>query len=101
MYLANIIQACAWQTTEKIEAARSDKNNKYKYQTNINYSFGVLKDKFISAVLELDPQKRSHIVEKILLRIIKSVTPVKPGRSAPRPSKPRKSKFHHNMKSNS
>lgn len=100
LYLANIVEAAAWDSTETIKQQRQYKDNKYEYQTNKNYSFGVLKDKFILAVIEPDPQIRAHKVSQILKRIVKSVTPVKPGRSILRPAKPRSSKFHHNMKSN-
>ena len=100
MYLCNIAAAAAWEADEKIAQNRKDKSNRYLYKTNVNHEIGVLKDQFILALLHPGPYHQAYLINKIINRIAKAVTPIKPGRNTPRPKSPRESKFHHNHKSN-
>ena len=100
MYMANIAAAAYWEAQEQVASERAKKDNRYHYQVNVNHEIGVLKDRFILALLEDDAEKRSKQVRKILLLLIKRVSPVRPNRSVARKSSSRNSKFHHNQKSN-
>ena len=100
MYMTNIAAAAYWEAQEQVDDERAEKDNRYQYQVNVNHVIGVLKDRFILALLEDDEEKRSKQVRKILLLLAKRVSPVRPNRSVARKSSSRKSKFHHNQKSN-
>lgn len=100
MYMANIAAAACWEAQEQVEKERHNKDNKYEYHVNVNHEIGVLKDRFIMAMLQTDLAKRSYDVKKIISLLASRVTPFRPYRSVPRNSNPRNSNFHHNRKSN-
>jgi len=100
MYMANIAAAAYWEAQEQVTFERAKKDNRHHYQVNVNHEIGVLKDRFILALLEDDAEKRSKQVRKILLLLAKRVSPVRPNRSVARKNSSRNSKFHHNQKSN-
>ena len=100
MYLTNFAASCAIDVQEEIESKREDKDNKYQYQANINELIGVLKDRLVLALAEDDPAKQAAKISLILDEIKEYVVPIRPGRSVPRNSSPRKTKFHHNQKAN-
>jgi hypothetical protein len=100
MYLSNMASAFYWDAQEKVVEERRDKDNKYEYHVNVNHEIGVLKDKFIAAIIEPDDTKRNKLIDKILEQLSSRVTPFRPNRSVPRNKTPRKANFHHNQKSN-
>jgi hypothetical protein len=97
MYLTNIAAAAWWEAQAIVEEKQKGKNNKYKYQVNVNHEIGVLKDRFIYALSLDDP---GNEIEKIIFLLAKRVSPIKPDRSVIRNKSPRKSKFHSNHRSN-
>ena len=78
MYMTNIAVAAYWEAQEQVTSERAKKDNWYHYQVNVNHEIGVLKDRFILALLEDDAEKRSKQVRKILLLLAKRVSPVRP-----------------------
>jgi hypothetical protein len=90
MYLANFAASCAIDVCEEITEARSDKNNKYQYKANMNELIGVLKDRLVFALAEDCPNKQSALIQVILDEIKGYVIPIRPERSTPRDSAPRK-----------
>jgi len=101
MYLTNVAAAAAHDAQPKVDAARLGKKNKYAYRVNINELVGILKDRFISALLIKQEKKRTEVIEDILKEIASNVVPVRPNRSVKRNPNPRRTKFHHNRRSNS
>ena len=73
--------------------------NKYQYQTNVNNAIASLRNRFADAVFCPDPSLRATRVDAIINAIAASVVPERPDRSVPR-KKARKTKYHHNKKSN-
>jgi hypothetical protein len=100
MYLANVAAAAAHDAQPKVDAARLGKNNKYEYSVNINELIGILKDRFIAALLIDSDEERTKVIENILNEIASNVVPNRPNRSVKRNPNPRKTKFHHNQKVN-
>lgn len=100
MFMSNIASVAAREADKEIAANRQGKDNKYEYKTNINHEIGVLKDRFILAVMEPSKWKRAREINKIMKRIAQAVIPIRPDRSNPRISPPRRTKFHLNAKSN-
>jgi hypothetical protein len=98
--LSNTIAVAAKEAQPAVDKAREGKRNKHKYKVNVNHAIGVFKDRFIMVLLESDPEKRAAQIEEILRLLCKHVVPERKGRSSPRNPSPRKSRFHHNMKSN-
>lgn len=99
MYLTNFAAACAADVQDEIEEARKGKDNKYHYKANLNELIGVLKDRLVFALAEDDADRQSISIQSILDEIKGYVVPIRLDRSVPR-NLPRKSKFHHNQKSN-
>jgi hypothetical protein len=101
MYLTNVAAAAAHDAQLKADAARLGKNNKYEYCVNMNELIGILKDRFIAALLVDSDEKRTKVIEDILNEIASNVVPNRSNRSVERNPNPRKTKFHHNQKVNS
>jgi hypothetical protein len=101
MSLTNLAAAAAHDAQPKADVARFGKGNKYEYCININELIGILKDHFVSVLLIDSDEERMKRIEDILNEIASNVRPNRPNRSVERKSNPRKSKFHHNQKSNS
>lgn len=101
MYLANMAAIVKNEADEKIKHARKDKNNKYEYQANVNTLIGSLRERLADAVFSSDPNQRLKKLDRVMLEIQRSVVPIRPDDgSTPRYQYPRKSKYHHNKKSN-
>lgn len=100
MYLTNFAAAVAIDAQEDIDEARKDKDNKYQYKANLNELIGILKDRLVLALVQDSPNEQAVIIDSILEEIKRYVVPIRPDRSTPRKASPRKSKFHHNQKSN-
>ena len=101
MYLANMAAIAKNEADEKIKKERLDKNNKYDYQANVNTLIGSLRDRLADAVFSRNPVQRQKKLERIILEIRKSVVPIRPDDgNTPRLENPRKTKYHHNKRSN-
>ena len=101
MYLANMAAIAKNEADEKIKEERHDKENKYDYQANVNTLIGSLRDRLADAVFSRNPSQRQKKLERIILEIRKSVVPVRPDDgNTPRLENPRKTKYHHNKRSN-
>ena len=99
-FLSNMLFIAAAEVQPIIDEIREDKENKYDCQVNVNHAVGVFKDRFIMALLDPDPLRKSQTVEKILRLLKAHVTPVRPNRTVERNPNPRKANFHFNKKSN-
>jgi hypothetical protein len=99
MCLTNIAAGLYEEAREGVEEEQRGKENKWKYQVNVNHEVGVLKDRLIIVLLEEDGKRRGELFDEVI-RLLKSrLIPIRPNRSIPR-TPPRKVKFHHNHKSN-
>lgn len=85
---------------EQISKEREDKGNTYEYQVNRNIFVGILRDDLIYALTAKTPKTLTLRMNKIIQRAEKFVCPIKPGRTVSRAENKRKTKFHHNHKSN-
>ena len=101
MYLANIAAIAKREADLEIKEQRKDKNNKYEYQANVNTLIGSLRDRFATAVFSRNPFHRVKVLKRVITEIQHSVVPIRPDDgSTPRYENTRKSKFHHNKRSN-
>ena len=101
MYLANVAAIAKYEADQKIKEQRADKNNKYEYQANVNTLIGSLRERFATAVFSRNPIQRIKKMKRIIAEIQRSVVPIRPYDGlTPRYVNPRKSKFHHNKRSN-
>jgi hypothetical protein len=99
-YLFNFVATASAEAQPIIDEVRENKDNQYEYQVNFNRAVGVFKDRLVRALLEDDPVKRAARATKIIERLTKKLTPIRPNRSVPRNPNPRKANFHFNQKSN-
>ena len=100
MYMSNVVAIGCMEAQSAIDEEYECKDVIYDRHINVNDAIGTYKDRFIAAILEPRRRVRDKKVERILFLLIKSTVPIRPGRSRPRNPSPRKSKFHHNKKSN-
>jgi hypothetical protein len=100
MFLTNVIAAAAHDAQPQADAARLGKNNKYKYNINMNELIGILKDRLFSVLSIHSHKKRTEVIENIIYEIAQYVVPDRINRSVPRNPYPRQSKVHHNNKCN-
>jgi hypothetical protein len=100
MLLANIAAVAKDEANELVREQHSGKDNKYVYIPNLNQLIGSLKDTYIDACFLRSKRQRIKRIKAVIAQIARAVIPIRPGRSIPRPLSPRKSKFHHNHKSN-
>ena len=77
------------------------RDSRYEYQANVNTLIGSLRERLADAVFSSDPNQRLKKLDRVMLEIQRSVVPIRPDDgSTPRYQYPRKSKYHHNKKSN-
>lgn len=100
MLLANIVAVAKDEANELVREQRSDKDNKYVYVPNMNQLIGSLKDAYIDAVFLRSERKCRRSMNAVIAQIARAVIPVRPGHSVARQLSTRKTKFHHNHKSN-
>ncbi len=101
MYLLNMAAVAKHEADEKIAAERENKQNKYEYQANVNTVIGSLRNRLAEAVFCSDLNKKNRLLNRVFFEIQHSVVPkTLDYGSVPRYANPRKSKFHHNKKSN-
>ena len=98
--LSNVVAVGAQEAQPAVDLAREGKSNKHRYKVNVNHAIGTFKDRFIFALLAPDPEVRAAKMDEIIRLLCKHVIPDRKGRSRPRNPFPRKSRFHHNQKSN-
>ncbi len=85
---------------EQIRKERESKENKYEYQVNRNKFVGIMRDDLIHALTARNQVTLVMRMNRIMKRAQAFVCPVKPDRTVPRAENKRKTKFHHNLKSN-
>lgn len=85
---------------EQIRKEREGKENKYEYQVNRNKFIGIMRDDLIHALTARNQVTLIMRMNKIMKRAQTYVCPIKPDRTVPRAKNKRKTKFHHNLKSN-
>lgn len=100
MYMLNIAAVAKHEADAKIQAERADKDNDYEYQANVNTIIGSLRNRFADAVFSRGKRIRVMKINRILIELQHSVVPIRPGKTAVRFENTRKTKFHHNKKSN-
>jgi len=85
---------------EQICKERESKGNRYEYQVNRNKFIGIMRDDLIHALTAKTQATLIMRMNKIMKRAQTYVCPIKQDRTVPRAKNKRKTKFHHNLKSN-
>lgn len=100
MLLANTAAAAKEDADQVIRQKREGKTNKYEYQANVNTIIATLRSRFADAVFDEEPSRRKHRINVIIAEVARSVVPKRPDRKVSRNKNSRKTKYHHNKKSN-
>jgi hypothetical protein len=100
MVLSNMCATARNEANGKIKKERKEAKTKYEYVPNVNQLIGSVKDVLIAACLVSSDEEKDKLLQEMYYEILHALVPIRPGRSVPRPSHPRKSKFHHNRKLN-
>jgi len=99
MITMNITAFAVAAADTKVKEERIGKKNKHQYKPNGNMAAGILKDRFIKAVITDDPVLRKAMIDKLISDISKYVIPIIPNRHFPRAkskAKQRKSRKYVN-----
>lgn len=94
----NIAVAYQKEANIVIEKRHNGKKNKYKYQARFTDLVVTLRDRLVIATLCLSPPGREKEIKEIVNVIAKSVSPIRPNRTAIRKNK-RFYNVNHNIKS--
>ena len=94
----NMLSIIESEMNEEIQEARKGKKNKYEYEVNRNALVGHFRSYYHKILSEPDPDMREKMMQLMMERASRLVIPINPGRSNPRTR--RKSRHHHNYKSN-
>ncbi len=85
---------------QDIQKQHVGKGNKYEYQVNRSMFVGIMKDDLIFALTARNPVTLNRRMDAIIKRAARFVCPIRPGRKTERAENRRKTKFHHNHRSN-
>jgi len=100
MVLMNLVATLRSEADQVVKATRLQKPNKHEYATNTGALVVSLRDKFIFCCLRKNSYLGSLRLGKLVSEISRSVLPVRPGRSSPRPPHNKeKKRFPFNSKS--
>jgi hypothetical protein len=97
---ATMLMVMEGDVDDQIRKEREGKENRYEYQVNRNKFVGIMRDDLIHALTAKNQLTLIFRMNKIIRRAKKFVCPKKPDRTVPRAKNKRKTKFHHNLKSN-
>ena len=97
--LANLVAIAAYEAQPVIDERTILKNNKHKQKPNTSQLVASFKNDFILACMDSSEQSAAAI-DRIMLEIESAVIPVRPGRSFPRKSGPKKRQYPIVRKSN-
>lgn len=100
MLLAYLTAVMKTAADEVVSAWRDQSSNKHEYQTNTNNLIRAIKERVRDLLFAKDEHSRMSCIMQIISIAVKCVVPKRPGRHAPRNKTRRKTKFHHNKKSN-
>lgn len=98
LLLANLAGALQFELHDEIEALHSTPENLYEYRLNVSRTIAELKLNVIEMLMATSTLKRHRLLLQIAKRLQNDVTPVRPGRSAPRHKKHRGAKYSQNSK---
>jgi hypothetical protein len=85
MVLMNLVSVLRDEADVLVKAKREGKPNKYEYVPNIGALIVSLRDEFIFCCLRDDSSLGAARLEELVEEISRCVSPVRPGRSVPRP----------------
>lgn len=99
LMLLNMVAMLTAENEAEVNRLHNDKENKYQYKANINYTVGLLKRKVVEMVIYAGTSKGRKIFKQIQKELIAAVVPVRPGRTSPRTPAHPGNKFPQNMRS--
>jgi hypothetical protein len=100
MALGNMCAVARNEANRELEEKKNKKGLKYEYVPNVNQLIGSVKDILVGCFLKESEEEMDEELRRMSEEILRALVPVRPGRSNPRRSPARSSKFHHNRKLN-
>jgi hypothetical protein len=88
MLLMNCVAVFQREADEEVQNAHESKENKHSYRAKTSDLVVTLRDKFIFSILRPDRDPDTFETDELIKRIVRSVSPVRPGRSFPRSHHP-------------
>ena len=82
--VANLVSILMFDNRESIEAYNTSADRKYEYKQNVNTTVGLLKDELLLLLMDDSPRSRKRRMLRLMAHSLRSLVPVRPGRSFPR-----------------
>lgn len=79
--VANLVSILMSDNREQIEAYNSSAERKYAYKQNVNTTVGLLKEELLFLLMDESPRRRKRRMLRLMAHAVRSLVPVRPGRS--------------------
>lgn len=98
IFLANLAGVMQYDLHTEIEAAHAKPENLYEYKMNVTMTISELKKTVVEMLATSSRLKREKLYQKIIIRLTRSVVPVRQNRTEARIIRHKSMKFHNNLK---
>lgn len=98
IFLANLAGVMQYDLHTEIEAAHAKPENLYEYKMNVTMTISELKKTVVEMLATSSRLKREKLYQKIIIRLTRSVVPVRQNRTETRIIRHKSMKFHNNLK---
>lgn len=97
MYLSNLTAVMIFEMQGSVQAARKE-TNQYQYRQNVNRTIQELRCNIVEMLLMDSPLLQNMLLFKITSELVRSVIPIRKGRSFPRKKRHKSMKYPQNLK---
>lgn len=98
IFLANLAGVMQYDLHAEIESAHTKPENLYEYKMNVAMTISELKRTVVEMIATSSQLKRERLYQKIIIRLTRSVVPVRQNRTETRTKRHKSMKFHNNLK---
>lgn len=98
IFLANLAGVMQYDLHAEVEAAHANSENLYEYKMNVAMTISELKQTVVEMLVTSSRLKREKLYQKIIIRLTRSVVPVRHNRAEARIKRHKSMKFHNNLK---
>ena len=82
--VANLVSILMFDNREQIAAYNASADRKYTYKQNVNTTVGLMKDELLLLLVDDSPRRRKRRMVQMTAHAVRSLVPVRLGRSFPR-----------------
>ena len=79
--MANLVSILVFDNREQIEQYNAAAERKYVYKQNVNTTVGLMKDELLYILMDDSPLRRGRRMRRLMKNALRSIVPIRPGRS--------------------